>query len=67
MPSVLAADTESNGGSQVITFQRVIVMPDGQRWIEGKTPKQLPPPASHMLPNSDQPASDTSDINDLDG
>jgi hypothetical protein len=25
-------------------FERVIVMPDGQRYIEGKTPKQLPAP-----------------------
>jgi hypothetical protein len=27
-----------------ITFTRVIVMPDGQRYVEGVTPKQLPPP-----------------------
>jgi hypothetical protein len=44
LPSVLAADTESNGGSQVITFQRIIVMPDGQKYIEGVTPKALPAP-----------------------
>jgi hypothetical protein len=36
-----------------ITFERIIVMPDGQRFIEGVTPKQLPAPdASHTLPNS---------------
>jgi len=27
-----------------ITFERVIVMPDGQRYIEDVTPKQLPAP-----------------------
>jgi hypothetical protein len=65
--AVLAADADSNGGEdRAITFTRIIVMPDGQRWVEGVTPKQLPAPASHVLPNSDQPASDASDINDLD-
>jgi hypothetical protein len=29
----------------LVTFQRVIVMPDGQKWVEGVTPKQLPAPA----------------------
>ena len=33
-------------------FERVIVWPDGRREIEGVTPKQLPAPASHTLPNS---------------
>jgi hypothetical protein len=32
-------------------FERVIVMPDGRRFIEGVTPKQLPAPASHELPD----------------
>jgi hypothetical protein len=51
---VLAAETESDGGlGAKITFERIIVMPDGQRYIEGVTPKSLPAPdASHTLPNS---------------
>jgi hypothetical protein len=65
LPTTLQA-SESDGGPAKITFERIIVMPDGQRWVEGVTPKQLPAPASHVLPNSDQPASDASDINDLD-
>jgi hypothetical protein len=36
---------ESTGGKQDrITFERVIVWPDGHREIEGVTPKQLPKP-----------------------
>ena len=58
--------SESDGGSNAVTFTRIIVMPDGQKWIEGVTPKQLPAPASHTLPNSEWPTSDTSDNNDLD-
>jgi hypothetical protein len=55
--AVLAADADSNGGEdRAITFTRIIVMPDGQRWVEGVTPKQLPAPASHELPSdSDNP------------
>ena len=45
LPTTLQADG-SNGGPQVITFQRVIVMPDGQRYVEGVTPKALPAPAT---------------------
>jgi hypothetical protein len=36
LPSTLSA-ADSDGGSNVITFQRVIVMPDGQKWVEGVT------------------------------
>ena len=54
LPTMLAADAESNGGDKVITFQRIIVTPDGQKYIEGVTPKQLPPPASHALPSSNE-------------
>jgi len=34
-----------------MTFERVIVHPDGRRVVEGVTPKQLPAPtnSSHML------------------
>jgi hypothetical protein len=43
LPTTLQA-SESNGGASLVTFQRVIVMPDGQKWVEGVTPKQLPAP-----------------------
>jgi len=33
-----------------MTFERVIVWPDGRREIEGKTPKQLPAPDIAPLP-----------------
>jgi hypothetical protein len=42
--TMLAADAESNGGDKVITFQRIIVTPDGHKYIEGVTPKALPAP-----------------------
>jgi Family of unknown function (DUF5681) len=45
LPSVLAADAESNGGLGVkMVFERHIVWPGGRREIEGVTPKQLPTP-----------------------
>jgi Family of unknown function (DUF5681) len=63
LPAVLAADSDSSGGPAVIRFERIIVMPDGQKYIEGVTPKQLPAPdASHTLPNSD---SSDEKINDI--
>jgi hypothetical protein len=37
-------------------------MPDGQRYIDGVTPKQLPASASHVLPNPD---SSDEKINDI--
>jgi hypothetical protein len=56
LPSTIAAD-ESNGGrmKMKMTFERVVVWPDGHREIEGKTPKQLPAPApaSHTLPRDE--------------
>jgi hypothetical protein len=48
-----------------LTFERVIVWPDGRREIEGVTPKQLAAPASHTLPNSAQSDDDPSEVNDL--
>jgi hypothetical protein len=45
LPTTLQAP-ESSGGPSLVTFQRVIVMPDGQKWVEGVTPKQLPAPSS---------------------
>src|SRR5262249_41236213 len=42
LPHTLAATSESDGGKQAaITFQRIIVWPDGHREIEGVTPKQI--------------------------
>jgi hypothetical protein len=55
LPSTLQA-SESSGGDTVLTFRRVIVWPDGREEIEGVTPKQIAPPASHELPSdSDNP------------
>jgi hypothetical protein len=46
LPTTLAA-SESDGGVGVnLTFQRVIVWPDGRKEIEGVTPKALPAPAT---------------------
>jgi hypothetical protein len=45
LPTTLAAASESDGGlGTKITFERVIVWPDGHREIEGVTPKALPAP-----------------------
>jgi hypothetical protein len=54
LPTTLSAD-ESSGGLGLM----------GHREIEGVTPKQLPPPASHALPNSEQELSHINKINDL--
>ena len=43
LPTTLQA-SESSGGPAVIRFERVIVMPDGHKYIEGVTPKALPAP-----------------------
>jgi hypothetical protein len=65
LPTTLTA-SESNGGlGTKITFERVIVMPDNQRWVEGVTPKQLPAPASHALPSEQPIALDHKENNDL--
>ena len=64
LPTTLAAD-ESGGGLGVrMTFERVIVWPDGHREIEGVTAKQLPAPASHVLPGSDRRVSNSDDSDD---
>jgi len=42
---------ETSGGKQnAITFERVIVWPDGHREVEGVTPKQLPKPQQNSMP-----------------
>jgi hypothetical protein len=67
LPSVLAADLDSSGRAELkMTFTRRIVFPDGRVHIDGETPKQLAPPASHALPNSGSTDTDPSDINNLD-
>jgi Family of unknown function (DUF5681) len=54
LPSTLAMP-ETNGGKQDrITFERVIVWPDGHREVEGVTPKQLPAPQQESI--AQQPA-----------
>jgi hypothetical protein len=52
LPSTLQA-SESDGGPTVVQFVRTIVMPDGHKYVEGVTPKQIAPPASHTLPSED--------------
>ena len=44
LPTTLQASESDGGLGTKITFERVIVMPDGQRYIEGVTPKALPAP-----------------------
>jgi hypothetical protein len=63
LPTTLAAASESDGGlGTKITFQRVIVWPDGRREIEGVTPKSLPAPdASHALLRPTDPTDDTNE------
>jgi hypothetical protein len=39
LPTTLAADESSGGSSTKITFERVIVFPDGHREIEGSDAK----------------------------
>ena len=46
LPTTLAADESSGGLGVKMTFERVIVWPDGQREVEGATPKALPAPAT---------------------
>ena len=53
LPTTLSA-SDSDGGPATIEFTRVIVMPDGHRHIESKTPKQLPAPSPLSAENNDQ-------------
>ena len=54
LPTTLQASDSSGGTKTKLTFERIIVWPDGRREIQGKTPKQLPAPASHELPSSNE-------------
>ncbi len=62
LPTTLAADESSGGVPVKMVFERHIVYPNGHREIEGVTPKQLPAPASHVLPGSDRPVSNSDDV-----
>jgi hypothetical protein len=64
LPSTLEA-SDSSGGPAVIQFQRLIVMPDGSRHIEGVTPKRLAPPASPVLPSDPGSSIDHKENKDL--
>ena len=44
LPSTLAMPESSGGERTKVTFERVIVWPDGRREIDGVTPKSLPAP-----------------------
>jgi hypothetical protein len=62
LPTTLSADESSGGASVKMTFERVIVWPDGHREIEGVTPKSLPAPdASHAPPRPTDPTDDTNE------
>jgi hypothetical protein len=65
LPTTLAASDADGGGQVKVTFERVIVHPNGHREIEGVTPKLLPP-SSHMLPKQDGVEIDVKEIKDLD-
>jgi hypothetical protein len=55
LPTTLAASESDGGLATKLTFERVVVWPDGHREIEGVTPKQLP------APDGDKDASPASD------
>jgi hypothetical protein len=65
LPHTLAPASESDGGGG-IEFTRIIVMPDGHRHIEGKTPLQIAAPASPTLPREELVELEPNKINDLD-
>jgi hypothetical protein len=65
LPTTLQADESNGGGPATITFQRVIVYPDGHKHIEGVTPKQITA-ASHTLPSDDVIDVEAKEIKDLD-
>jgi hypothetical protein len=65
LPTTLQASDSTGGAELKMTFTRRIVYPNGHVHIEGQTPKQLPAPASHELPNSDRLNTGIRDIKDL--
>ena len=66
LPATLDTSGQTNGRQAKIVFERVVVWPDGRREVEGVTPKQLPPPASHTLPSEHADPDPANKINDLD-
>jgi hypothetical protein len=46
LPSTLAMPESTGGKQDRITFERIIVWPDGHKEVEGVTPKQLPKPST---------------------
>jgi hypothetical protein len=44
LPTTLSASDSDGGLGVKMTFERVIVWPDGRREVEGVTPKSLPAP-----------------------
>jgi hypothetical protein len=52
LPTTLAASESDGGLATKLTFERVIVYPDGHRHIEGVTPKQLPAPVASAAPDT---------------
>src|SRR5262245_3259247 len=54
LPSTLAMPESSGGVKEKVTFERVIVWPDGHREIEGVTPKQLPKPQQESMDHQPQ-------------
>ena len=61
LPSTLSTPESDGGAEAQITFTRIIVHADGHKEIEGVSPKQLPAPASHVLPSSSDPTDDTNE------
>jgi hypothetical protein len=64
LPTTLQPSDLAGGAVTKITLTRVVVWPDGRKDIQGVTPKQLPAPASHTLPNSDPSDEKLNDINE---
>jgi hypothetical protein len=63
LPSTLDASESSRGPTRV-TFQRIVVWPNGHKDVETMTPKQLPPPSSHDLPSDNVEPVASSDSDD---
>ena len=64
LPSTLAM-SDSDGGKQApITFQRIIVWPDGHKEVEGVTPKQLPKPQQERMAHQPQVGENASNEHD---
>jgi len=54
LPSTLAMPESNDGQVKGISFERIIVWPDGHREIEGVTPKQLPAPQQTSIAHQPQ-------------